>query len=193
MTKKHILIIFLTAGLVLGLAAGIFFYRSAKVPSADEAAALLQTFVEQIAAGNLKTARGLMTEETASMLRDPGTALGEAVYHSLMLKTVDNVRYGADQSLNLEVILTTLDTLKISGKADLLFDERSADSAVDPDELIADIYDEILSRDDLPLIDSFCIIRMSYAGGTLRIVGDESLQQCLENTVSASTQISGEK
>ena len=90
MAKNHMLIIFIAAGLVLAVVLGAYFYRSNLGPSQGEFVSLLNEFVEKIAAGDFDGARELMTEETRGMLREPGTVLGETVYHKLKLKSIDS-------------------------------------------------------------------------------------------------------
>ena len=67
-------------------------------------------------------------------------------------------------------------------KAGQLFAEQVTENgpAEDPDAAVAEIYDELLARDDLPLLPQFLIVRMVRNGGSLRIVGDAALQSAVE-------------
>ena len=189
MTQKQMLLIFTLAGVILAVILGVYFYRSNLGPGQDEAAVLLTNFTECIAAEKLDKARTLMTEETRAMLRDPGTELGRKVYQNLRLKTVDKLYSEGNNVYTADVILVTLDTLKVMAKAGLMFGERVAEQgpADDPDQVMADIYAEILNRDDLPLIDSFCVIRLELRNGKLQIIGDKALQQALEGNLENIT------
>jgi hypothetical protein len=191
MAKNHMLIIFIAAGLVLAVVLGAYFYRSNLGPSQSEFVSLLNEFVEKIAAGDFDGARKLMTEETRGMLREPGTVLGETVYHKLKLKSIDSVYNEGNGGYAADVILTVPDTLKIMTKAGILFGERAAESGPveDPDHAMAEIYEEILSRDDIPMIDNFCVIRMEMRGGQLLVLGDAALQKALEGGVDESSNI----
>ena len=191
MAKNHMLIIFIAAGLVLAVVLGAYFYRSNLGPSQSEFVSLLNEFVEKIAAGDFDGARELMTEETRGMLREPGTVLGETVYHKLKLKSIDSIYNEGNGGYAADVILTVPDTLKIMTKAGILFGERAAESGPveDPDHAMAEIYEEILSRDDIPMIDNFCVIRMEMRGGKLLVLGDAALQKALEGGVSESSNI----
>ena len=182
MTHKRILFFFLLAGLILAAILGFYFYRSNLAPSREAVESLLQEFIETVAAGDLSKARNLMTEESAVLLRGPGTLLGEKTYQSLRLKKIENIYTQGNNSYTADITLTTLDTLKVMVKAGQLFGEQIAENgpADDPDQAMADIYSEILSRDDLPLIDNFCIIQMEMRNGKLLIKGDTALQQALE-------------
>ena len=191
MAKNHMLIIFIAAGLVLAVVLGAYFYRSNLGPSQSEFVSLLNEFVEKIAAGDFDGARKLMTEETRGMLREPGTVLGETVYHKLKLKSIDSIYNEGNGGYAADVILTVPDTLKIMTKAGILFGERASESGPveDPDHAMAEIYEEILSRDDIPMIDNFCVIRMEMRGGKLLVLGDAALQKALEGGVSESSNI----
>ena len=182
MTHKRILFFFILAGLILAAILGFYFYRSNLAPSREAVESLLQEFIETVAAGDLSKARNLMTEESAVLLRGPGTLLGEKTYQSLRLKKIENIYTQGNNSYTADITLTTLDTLKVMVKAGQLFGEQIAENgpADDPDQAMADIYSDILSRDDLPLIDNFCIIQMEMRNGKLLIKGDTALQQALE-------------
>ena len=186
MAKNHMLIIFVAAGLVLAVVLGAYFYRSNLGPSQGEFVSLLNEFVEKIADGDFDGARKLMTEETRGMLREPGTVLGETVYHKLILKSIDSVYNEGNGGYAADVILTVPDTLKIMTKAGILFGERAAESGPveDPDHAMAEIYEEILARDDIPMIDSYCVIRIVMQDGKLLVRGDETLQKTLEGNIN---------
>jgi len=182
MSKKQVLLLFVSAGLILAAVLGVYFYRSNLGPSRAEVSALLSAFTEKIASGALDEARQLMTEDTRALLRDPGTQLGETVYRELKLKSIDSVRSEGGGPYTADVVFTTPDTMKIMTKAGMLFAEKAAEEgpAEDPDQAIANIYTEILSRDDLPTIDNFCVVRLELQNGRLLIRGDAALQQALE-------------
>ena len=182
MTHKRILFFFILAGLILAAVLGSYFYRSNLGPTHEAMEDLLREFTEAIADGDLQKARSLMTPETAVFLRDPGTVLGEKVYRSLKLKTVDNI-YTQDKNVyTADVTLTAVDTLKVIAKAGQLFGEQIAENGPtdDPDQAMADIYSQILSREDLPVINTFCVVRLEMRNGNLYIIGDASLQRVLE-------------
>ena len=181
MSKTRMLILFAAAGVILALVLGVYFYRSNLGPTRGEVTALLEDFFGKIAANDLPGARALMTNETRSLLREPGTMLGQTVYQQLKLKSVDDVF--ADGGLYVaDVTLTGLDTLKVTTKAGMLFAEQVTESGPvdDPDQAMAEIYEEILTRDDLPLVDNFCMIRMEMRNGKLLILADTTLQQTIE-------------
>ena len=182
MTHKRILFIFLLAGLILAAILGFYFYRSNLGPTGEAVENLLQEFTGAIASGDLPKARSLMTAESAAYLRDPGTLLGEKVYESLKLKTVENIYALGNNLYTADVTLTTLDTLKVMAKAGQLFGEQVAENGPtdDADQTMADIYTQILSREDLPLIDTFCVVRLEMRNGQLYIIGDTALQRVLE-------------
>ena len=182
MTKKRILFLFIFAGLILALAAGVYVYRMNRPPGPDEVDELLRTFISRIAANDLQGARELMTPDTAQLLRDPGTELGKTIYRNLSTLSVDHVLVTGDKTLSADVILRMPDTLSIMAKAGQLFAERVTETGPveDTDAAMAEIYSEILARDDLPMISQFLIVRMSYADGSLRIIGDPVLQSALE-------------
>ena len=182
MTKKHLMITFLAAGVILALIAGVYVYQTHRAPSRGEIETLLTEFTEKIAAGDLSGARELLTEESREMLRDPGTALGATIYRELRLKSVDNILTEGGNIYTADVILTTPDTLKIMTRAGILFAERVTEEGPveDPDQLISEIYDEILSREDLPMIDHFCVVRLVNRNGKLRISADETLRRVIE-------------
>lgn len=186
MSKKRILLFFAAAGLILAVILGVYFYRSNLGVSRETVASLLTDYTEKIAAGNLDAARALMTEETRPLLRDPGTTLGETVYRNLKFKSVDSIYTEGSGNYAADVIMTLPDTLKITTKAGLLFGEKvEAEGPFDdPDRAIAEIYEEILSRDDLPMIDSYCVIRLETRNGSLFICGDENLQKTLEGNLN---------
>ena len=98
------------------------------------------------------------------------------------MKKIENIYTQGNNSYTADITLTTLDTLKVMVKAGQLFGEQIAENgpADDPDQAMADIYSDILSRDDLPLIDNFCIIQIEMRNGKLLIKGDTALQQALE-------------
>lgn len=174
--------LFIFAGLILALAAGVYMYQLNRPPGTEEVTDLLRTFITRIAERDLQGARDLMTPETAHLLRDPGTELGETVYRNLSLISAENVMMAGEKTLSADVILNTPDTLRIMAKAGQLFAEQVTENgpAEDPDAAMTEIYAEILARDDLPMISQFLIVRLSYAGGPLRIIGDDALQTALE-------------
>ena len=191
MSKKRILILFAAAGLVLAVVLGAYFYRSNLGPSQNEIVSLLNDFIGKIAAGDLDGARKLMTEETRGLLREPGTILGETVYRDLKLKSIESVYNEGSGGYAADVILTTLDTLKIMAAAGILFGEKVAETgpANDADQMMAEIYSEILSRDDIPMIDNFCVIRMEMRNGQLLILGGEGLQKALEGGITENSNL----
>lgn len=191
MSKNRILILFIAAGLVLAVVFGAYFYRSNLGPSQNEIISLLNDFIGKIAAGDLDGARKLMTEETRGMLREPGTILGETVYRALKLKSIDSIYNEGSGGFAADVILTMPDTLKIMSTAGILFGEKVAENgpAADPDQEMANIYNEILSRDDIPMIDNFCVIRMEMRNGQLFILGDKSLQKTLEGGIAENSNL----
>lgn len=182
MTHKRILFFFILAGMILAAVLGFYFYRSNLGPTGEAVETLLQKFTESIAAGDFQKARNLMTPETAVFLRDPGTLLGEKVYQSLKLKTVENIYTQGNNIYTADVTLTTLDTLKVMAKAGQLFGEQIAENGPTdaPDQAMVDIYTQILSREDLPLIDTFCVVRLEMRSGNLYIIGNAALQRVLE-------------
>lgn len=187
MTKKHLMITFLAAGLILALVIGVYMYQTHRAPSGEEIVTLLTEFTERIASGDTEGARELMTEESRGLLRDPGTALGETIYRELSLISVDNILTEGGSSYTADVILRTPDTLKIMTKAGILFAERVTEEgpAEDPDGLMAEVYDEILSREDLPMIDHFCVVRLEIQNGKLRISSDDTLRRAIEGDSEA--------
>lgn len=193
MSRGRLLVLFFAAGLILAVVLGVYFYRSNLSPDQDDVNALLQRFTECISSGDYESARQMMTEETRSLLRDPGTVLGETVYRELKLKSVDKVYREETGGYAADVILTGPDTLKIMTKAGILFGEKVAAEgpADDPDQMLAGIYAEILARDDIPMLDNFLIIRMENRGGQLLIHGDKTLQQALEGNISTNSVLTG--
>lgn len=189
MSRGRLLLLFLAAGLILAVVLGVYFYRSNLSPNQDDVTALLQKYTESISSGEYESARQMMTEETRSMLRDPGTILGETVYRNLKLKSVDRVYREETGGYAADVILTAPDTLKIMTKAGILFGEKVAAEgpADDPDQMLADIYAEILARDDIPMLDNFLIIRLENQNGKLLIHGDQTLQQALEGNIGENS------
>ena len=182
MSKRRLLLLFILAGAILGLVFGVRFYQSGLGPSDGEVRDLLADYTAKIAAGDLAGARELMTAETRPLLRDPGTPLGEAVYRNLSLVSVDRVYAESGNGTAADVTLRTADTLKIMAKAGILFGERIAEEgpAEDADRLLNEIYTEILSRDDLPLLDCFCVVRFEKRDGHVLIAGDEALRRAVE-------------
>ena len=191
MAKNRIMIIFIAAGLVLAVVLGAYFYRSNLGPSQSEIVSLLNNFMEKIAAGDLDGARKLMTEETREMLREPGTILGETVYRELKLKSIESVYNEGSGGYAADVILSVPDTLKIMSTAGILFGEKVAEvgPADDADQMMTEIYSEILSRDDIPMIDNFCVIRMEMRNGELLILGDKGLQKALEGGITENSNL----
>ena len=191
MAKNRIMIIFIAAGLVLAVVLGAYFYRSNLGPSQSEIVTLLNNFMEKIAAGDLDGARKLMTEETREMLRQPGTILGETVYRELKLKSIESVYNEGSGGYAADVILSVPDTLKIMSTAGILFGEKVAEvgPADDADQMMTEIYSEILSRDDIPMIDNFCVIRMEMRNGQLLILGDKGLQKALEGGITENSNL----
>ena len=191
MAKNRIMIIFIAAGLVLAVVLGAYFYRSNLGPSQSEIVTLLNNFMEKIAAGDLDGARKLMTEETREMLREPGTILGETVYRELKLKSIESVYNEGSGGYAADVILSVPDTLKIMSTAGILFGEKVAEvgPADDADQMMTEIYSEILSRDDIPMIDNFCVIRMEMRNGQLLILGDKGLQKALEGGITENSNL----
>lgn len=182
MNKNRLLFFFITAGLLLALILGIYFYRANLGPTQAEAVSLLQSFTEKINSGKLEEARSLMTEDTRPLLREPGTAMGKTLYQKLRLKSVENICTEGGNTYTADVVFRAPDSLKIILKAGELMEQRTAGAKTeeDADQVLAEIYTEILSRDDLPEIDRFCLIRLKMQNGQLLIDGDESLQQALE-------------
>ena len=185
MTNKRILLLFGAAGLILAVVLGVYFYRINLDPAQSEFVGLLQNFIGKINSGDLPSARAMMTEETRSMLRDPGTLLGETIYRNLKLKSIESIYSEGSRAYRANVILSAPDTFKIVTKAGMLFEERASgeEPSDDPDRKIAEIYEEILSRDDIPMIDNFCVIRFELRNGELRILGDDNLQKALEGNI----------
>ena len=185
MTKKGLLLLFFTAGMILAVIFGVYFYQANRPHSAAEVTALLQDFLGKINRGDLNGARKLMTPETASLLRDPGTELGKVIYRNLALTAVDNVTQSDENIISADVILSVPDTLTITAKAGLMFAEQVTESgpADDPDAAMAAIYEDLLSRENLPVTETFCIVRMTDTGGKLLIMGDRALQQALEGNM----------
>ena len=190
MSKERLLALFVFAGLILGLVAGIYFYRSNRGPSREETAAFLAEYIGKIAEGDLSGARDMMTDDTRFLLRDPGTVLGETMYRMLSLRSTENILPEGDGIYTADVVLNGPDRLKITAKAGILFGERAAEEgpAEDADRRMAEIYEEILAREDLPMLDSFCLVRLEFQNGKLLIRGDEALQQALEGGISLSPQ-----
>lgn len=191
MNKNRLLLFFVTAGLLLALVLGIYFYRANLGPTQTEVIDLLQSFTEKINAGHLEEARSLMTEDTRALLREPGTSMGETIYRKLHLKSVENIYAEGGNSYTADVVFRTPDSLKIMLKAGELMEQRTAgdESGEDAERLLAEIYTEILSRDDLPEIDRICLIRLKMQNGQLLINGDEALQQALEGGSGESLDI----
>lgn len=191
MAKNRIMIIFIAAGLVLAVVLGAYFYRSNLGPSQSEIVSLLNNFMEKIAAGDLDGARKLMTEETRGTLRQPGTILGETVYRELKLKSIESVYNEGSGGYAADVILSVPDTLKIMSTAGILFGEKVAEVGPtdDADQMMTEIYSEILSRDDIPMIDNFCVIRMEMRNGQLLILGDKGLQKALEGGITENSNL----
>lgn len=190
MSGKRILLLFMIAGLILAAVFGIYFYRAYRPADAAEAEELLRTFLTHINRGELPEARDLMTPGTENFLRDPGTALGERIHSSLSLHSFGNFTRGEDQVLTAEITLRMLDTLSITVEAQAAYSARTAENgpADDPDQVMADIYEEILSRDDLPLYDHSLTVSMIRESGTLKIIGDPILQKALEGYVDVILQ-----
>ena len=71
----------------------------------------------------------------------------------------------------------------------ILFGEKvvAEGPAEDPDQMLADIYAEILARDDIPMLDNFLIIRLENQNGQLLIHGDQTLQQALEGNIGENS------
>ena len=191
MAKNRIMILFIAAGLVLAVVLGAYFYRSNLGPSQNEIVSLLNNFMEKIAAGDLDGARKLMTEETRGTLRQPGTILGETVYRELKLKSIESVYNEGSGGYAADVILSVPDTLKIMSTAGILFGEKVAEvgPADDADQMMTEIYTEILSRDDIPMIDNFCVIRMEMRNGQLLILGDKGRQKALEGGITENSNL----
>lgn len=191
MAKNRIMIIFIAAGLVLAVVLGAYFYRSNLGPSQSEIVSLLNNFMEKIAAGDLDGARKLMTEETRGTLREPGTILGETVYRELKLKSIESIYNEGSGGYAADVILSVPDTLKIMSTAGILFGEKVAEVGPtdDADQMMTEIYSEILSRDDIPMIDNFCVIRMEMRNGQLLILGDKGLQKALEGGITENSNL----
>ena len=187
MTGKHLLITFLAAGLILALIAGVYVYQMNLAPSRDTIEALLTSFTERLASGDVSGARELLTEESRGLIRDPGTALGKTIYRELSLKSVENIMTEGSGMYTADVILTAPDTLKIMTKAGILFAERITEEgpAEDPDQLLASIYEEILAREDLPMADRFCVVRLVNRNGRLLIHADETLSRAIEGDSGA--------
>ena len=185
MTKTRLLILFAAAGLILASIVGAYVYQTWREPSQSEIVGLITDFVGKIASGDLPGARALLTDDSASLLRDPGTTLGRTVYAGLSLKSVDHVYTEGRGFYAADVILTAPDAAKITAKAGILFGERITEEgpAEDPDALIEEIYDEILNREDLPMLDQFCVIRLEVHGAKLLIRADEQLQKAVEGGV----------
>ncbi|MBR6090675.1 MAG: hypothetical protein IKP86_12130 [Anaerolineaceae bacterium] len=182
MSKKQILFLFAAAGALHAVVIGIAVYRNSLAPSQEEVTRLLRDYCEKIASGDLSGARELMTPETREFLRDPGTRLGETIYAKFSLKNAENINAESEKIYTADAVFSTLDTLKVNAKALLLFEEKMTDDLPpeEQDRILAEIYDEILSRDDLPLIDSFCIVRLEKQDGRLLIRGDDSFRNVLE-------------
>ncbi len=182
MSKKHLLFLFCAAGLILAVVIGSFVYQLYREPSRAEIESLISDYVGKIAAGDLNGARELMTEDSKAMLRTPGTILGEVIYRNLSLKIVDNVYSEGDGAYAAEVVLSVPDALKITAKAGLLYAEQTSENGVpdDPDRKMAEIYEEILARSDLPIQDYFCVMHLEVQNGKLLIKADETLQTALE-------------
>ena len=179
---KRMLLLFIIAGLILAAVIGVYVYQVNRAPSREEASTLIADFVERIASGETENARLLLTAETRGLLRDPGTVLGETVYRSLRLKSVENLFSEGGNIYAADVILSTPDTLKIMAKAGILFGEQITEKgeAENADQLMAEIYGEILSRDDIPMTDHFCVVRMEWQNGELLIIADERLIRAVE-------------
>ena len=182
MNKNRLLFFFITAGLLLALVLGIYFYQANLGPTQAEVVSLLQSFTDKINAGKMDEARSLMTEDTRSLLRDPGTVMGETIYRKLRLKSLENIYTEGGNSYTADVVFRVPDSLKIMLKAGELMEQRTAgeESEEDAAQMLAEIYTEILSREDLPEIDRFCVIRLKMQNRQLLIDGDEYLQQALE-------------
>lgn len=191
MTKTRLMIFFIIAGLLLALVLGIYFYRANLGPTQAEVVRLMQSFTEKIAAGKLDEARTLMTEETRALLRDPGTAMGKTIYRGLKLVSVENIYRERGNAYTADIILRSPDSLKIMLKAGELMTERSKGEETEgnADQALAEIYAEILSRDDLPEIDRFCVIRLEMRNGQLLIAADAALQQALEGSSGESLDV----
>ena len=191
MTRSRLLLFFIIAGLILAVILGVYFYRSNLGADQDEVTALLQDYVNMISSGDYESARQMMTEETRSLLRDPGTILGETIYRELRLKSVEKIYAEGNGRYAADVILTAPDSLKIMTKAGILFGEKVAEEGPvdDPDQVIGDIYKEILSRDDIPMLDNFLVVRLVKQKDGLLIDGDLSLQQVLEGNIGSGSSV----
>lgn len=177
--ERRILLTFLCAGLILGAVAAVFVYNRVKAPDADEVMALAQRFTGSLNAGNVQSAAELLTPDTRGLLKSPANALGSAVYRGLLVKSVDHVYNEGGNQYSADVVFTGPDTFLIMAKAAQIAAERETDE-------LEPIYEEILARDDLPQIDSFCIVRLERIGGTLLIAADETLINTLEGNPAAS-------
>ena len=191
MTKRRILFFFLMSGLILAAVIGVSVYQSHIGPSEEEVTAVLTTFIDRIRIGDMNGARNMLTEETRSLLRDSGTSLGRSVYRNLSLKSADNVMEEDKDVFRVEVILNAPDTLKIMAAAGIMFGERIVENGPeeDADGLMEAIYDEILSRNDLPMMDHFCAVRLELRDGRLQIRADEALQQALEGDSLSNSEL----
>ena len=182
MDKKHILFLFFAAGLILALVIGIYVYQSSALPSQVDFGNVLKQFTERLSAGKYEDARALLTEESRKEVRDPGTVLGQTVYRELRLKSVENILQEDDRHFTADVVFTAPDTFRIMTKAGMLFGEKVVEEgpAEDPDAVLAEIYEEILSRDDLPVLDQFCVVRFIHRDGRLLIDADEAFRNAIE-------------
>ena len=189
MNKKRFLI-FLLAGLVLALILGVLVYwATLENRQGADPERVFRSFITEINAGNMTAARGMLTKDSRDSLRNPSTALGKAVYHSLKIGSIENIIPVEEKDWMADVTLQTLDTLQVMSKANVDYWEWLSESTEKPNvetqnRKLADIYDQLLARDDLPLYTYFCIVTFQDEDGTLKIQADAKLIQALEGNLT---------
>ena len=185
MSRNRILILFTAAGLILAAVIGVFVYQTFRAPSEAEIRAVISDFIADITAGDLESARELMTMDTRSMLYDPITLLGETIYRNLKLKTIDEIRRIDEKTYTADVILNAPDSLTITSKAlEILFSRFDGPSSIsETDRKLAGIYEELLSREDLPMMDYYCVFTLKVENGKLLIRADNNLVNTLEGNI----------
>lgn len=187
------LIRFIAAGVLLAMLSGISVYLlNSEEPGFRNC---MENFTEALSQGNITSAREWVAASGKEAIRMPQNALSEAVYRDLSLVSFGNVSPSGENQWAADATLRTIDTIPIITKANYLFYERLSTAEQEPTEAemnaaFDEIFTEILSRDDLPMKETLCIVTFTKENGAIRILPDDEFIKVIQGNVAENVQAS---
>lgn len=186
--NKKIILICFCVGLICAVWA-FFIGRSAVSPK-ESPEAVIQNFFTAVSKGNLNEARKFLIPGEEKVLRDPVSTLSQSTFANLKVETIGNTVHSGDGTIIVDVTLQRLNTKQIMNKAAfLMIDEMMLQSQTavpeisEPDKVMNDIYEEILSQGDLPTESVLCLTTLKEIDHEWKIIPDDLFIRTIEGNL----------